>query len=417
MTNLLMCFSKVSSKCSFTNISIFIVGAALALTGFWGCSKTETTETTPNVGIVSQKTADDIAKDFFVMYHGQPNNREIEEQTTAIENGVPLFYVYNYKGGGYLVLSADYGQEPVLASNLDNKFPLKGEVNPGLIVWFSWIKQDEERIRQKKIVPEPATIDMWENLKNHTLKAEITHYSKEDILRMGSALKPRTGTPNTGGGRCAIIEEIYYGPLMTTEWDQGCYYNSQITTAGNFCGRAPTGCVATSIAQILKYHDNLNVPDVLTSENYEVAHLMQYCGSLVGMNYGADASGAYTRNIYEVLRANRYAYNSALYDTYDNILHDQEIRFSARPVILDGCTDYSCFLWWCSGSNHCHAWVSDGERKIRTCNGGATFFHMNWGWGGLGPNGYYYIPKPDILFPDGQHYYRYDQHLFSNIHK
>ena len=66
MQKLLMCFSKVSSKCSFTNISIFIVGAALALTGFWGCRKdidaTTTNVTTP----ISQRSISiDEAKAYY----------------------------------------------------------------------------------------------------------------------------------------------------------------------------------------------------------------------------------------------------------------------------------------------------------------------------------------------------------------
>ena len=66
MSKLLMCFLKVSSKCSFTNISIFVVGAALALTGFWGCRKdidaTTTNVTTP----ISQRSISiDEAKAYY----------------------------------------------------------------------------------------------------------------------------------------------------------------------------------------------------------------------------------------------------------------------------------------------------------------------------------------------------------------
>ena len=47
----------------------------------------------------------------------------------------------------------------------------------------------------------------------------------------------------------------HVGPLMTTLWDQGEPYNRLLPTSLYGGGRCVTGCVATAMAQVLKYFE------------------------------------------------------------------------------------------------------------------------------------------------------------------
>jgi hypothetical protein len=396
----------------------------LFLLNSYACKKVEenanTIDGSPRTGIVSQESANSIAKNFFKMYYGHKQNREIEGQVAAIENGTPLFYVYNYKGGGFLVLSAEYGETPVLANGLEYSFPLKGEVNPGIGVWFDWIKKDIYAI--KKGDKKASLIDdsLWKDLEGGTYEASISHYDKNNINSFKDVLNTRTGGNSGGGGGVGICSYRLFeiGPLMSTTWNQGCYYNEQVWAIGNFCERAPTGCVATSMAQILKYHsqpsgiyDFFKMPDAIYSSNWDVANLMRSVGILVDMSYSPSSSGAYTDKVGIALKALGYG-TDVTYGEWSPSSQISNINLG-RPVILDGCTDESCFLFWCWGSGNCHAWVSDGYQKtVSSCYGTNFSWYMNWGWGGYGPNGFYYAPTPPI----NNHPYIYYRKMLYNIH-
>lgn len=112
------------------------------------------------------------------------------------------------------------------------------------------------------------------------------------------------------------------GPLISTTWDQGCYYNAYCppTSSGGACGRVWTGCNATAMAQIFKYynyptsgmsyHCNANapshcidfstqtynyaaMPNSLSSHNEEVAKLMYHIGIAVDMQWSGTNSTSY----------------------------------------------------------------------------------------------------------------------------
>jgi hypothetical protein len=365
-------------------------------------------EDNPKIGIVSQNTADAIAKKFPQMYYGLNENREIESQVAAIENDVPLFYVYNYKGGGFLILSAEYGETPILANNITGNFPLKGEISPGIGVWFNQVKNHTLAIKEGKLKPENISGILWAELESGTFNANLKYVIKDDLLNGKSKLNTRgNGNPYAGYGvpKCRLLNSVQIGPLMTTLWDQLCFYNAQVPVSGSFCNKGPTGCVATTMAQILKYHSqpaNLfnfsNMPNSLTSSNADVAEIMRNCGNLVNMSWGANSSGANTENMVGALEGLGYS-TDAVYDEWSPSQHIQNINL-ARPVVLRGCTDSSCFLWWCWGSGSCHAWVSDGFQQVESdCYGRNWTWSMNWGWGGQS-NGFYagFAPDPTLPF-------------------
>lgn len=208
-------------------------------------------------------------------------------------------------------------------------------------------------------------------------------------------------------------------PMITTHWDQGAPYWEQcpvfmdIDANGDTIAEiAYTGCVATSMAQVMNYHkfplsctqtipsyqmtyywnedyyitDTDPLPPIIfdwdnMKDNYTgaetqaekdaVAWLMLYAGCAAHMNYGTSASS--TSDPYIPTALNEYFnYDAKLvyrsdYDQADwEELIYQEL-LAGRPIIYNGR----------SGTGGGHSFVCDGYAY-------GDYYHINWGWGGLG---------------------------------
>ncbi len=115
-------------------------------------------------------------------------------------------------------------------------------------------------------------------------------------------------------------------PLTSTTWNQGCYYNESVPTiSGGQCGKAYTGCYATALAQILKFHNyplnswggnytnsgtpvqtiNFNaqtfnynlMPNSISASNLQIANLMYVCGVSNDMLYGSTSSNSFFNSL------------------------------------------------------------------------------------------------------------------------
>lgn len=204
-------------------------------------------------------------------------------------------------------------------------------------------------------------------------------------------------------------------PLLSTSWDQSAPYNTVVVQ--KLGGDYPTGCVATAMAQVMKYHawpdtgsdfhsyrcqpegatraiklsanfgnttyqwDNmLDMYDTnqhnYTSEQADaIATLMFQCGVSVDMQYNLDGSGAYINQASKALRE-YFRYNTKFYtrDIYTksewmDIIYAE--LANNGPILYGGVTP----------SNAGHAFVFDGYDAD-------GLVHVNWGWSGSG-NGYY----------------------------
>ena len=210
-------------------------------------------------------------------------------------------------------------------------------------------------------------------------------------------------------------------PLCSTRWNQGAPYNDQCPDDAK--GRCVTGCVATAMAQVMKYFNwpaaghgthtyiwNSNGTDEELSMDFgafdwdnmldtygrkgsytdaqgeAVAYLMKACGYSVSMGYSSSGSGAGSGNVAVALR-NYFDYDKALYFTdrpyYTTPQWEQMIYDNLKnvgPVYYSGHNP---------GSGH--AFVCDGYSSDH-------FFHFNWGWGGSS-DGYFLL---SLLDPSNQ---------------
>ena len=292
-------------------------------------------------------------------------------------SGVSSAYVFNSPGGGYAILSAD-----------DVAFPVLGYSDTGSV--------DAENIS-----PE--------------LKWWLGEYGRQIEWAIENNARQAVGAPSVPEEWTAIA------PLMKTKWDQDAPYNNDCPQLNGV--RCYTGCVATSMAQVMNYHKypeagdgmiryrpdgfskdlllNLsafkidwdNMLDVYSAGEYNdaqasaVSYLMKACGYSVAMNYGTSASGAVGSVIAPALRnyfdydVNCRDYQRVIYSSsewtkmvYDNLK-------DVGPVVINGQ----------SPSQGGHSFVCDGYD-------GKGYFHINWGWSGMS-DGYYAL---DALNPDAQ---------------
>jgi hypothetical protein len=211
-------------------------------------------------------------------------------------------------------------------------------------------------------------------------------------------------------------------PLLTMTWDQGNYYNADCPYDFGGGGRSVTGCVATAMAQVMKFwswpttgvgmhsysssccgslyanfgattYNWASMPNSVTSPNAAVAKLMSHCGISVDMNYSASTSGAYVISTASpITHCAEYAMRT--YFNYKSTLHGEKrssYTESGWKSLLKGDLDLGrpiVMAGFGSGGGHC--FVCDGYDA-------SDFFHMNWGWSGSS-NGYFNI---NALNPGG----------------
>lgn len=213
--------------------------------------------------------------------------------------------------------------------------------------------------------------------------------------------------PSPKGYAQEVQGDVIVAPLLgATEWDQDAPYNS-------FCpetqdGHSPTGCMATALAQIMRYHqwpkqgpqsdyrwdlmqDNYNDGGEYSQESKDaVARLMSDVGNALKMSYGTSSSNAYNDDVPNAL-INVFNYDKGL--MYEQRIIDNDDQSSTndgewwndmlrkeldegRPILYTGSPS--------GGFGHVyagHAFVCDGYDS-------EGFFHFNFGWSGE-CNGWY----------------------------
>ncbi|OQY26418.1 MAG: hypothetical protein B6244_13670, partial [Candidatus Cloacimonetes bacterium 4572_55] len=318
----------------------------------------------------------------------------------TIYNGQVTLYAINFAQGGFVIISADDATIPIIGYSYSSEIP--------------------------RDITHPA------------VKAELERYSKE----IDDAITNRLSNSETIGQWQDILNNRFsdynrtrdVSPLLSTTWNQSTYYNQLCPndTRGPD-NHAYAGCVAASMAQVMKYHnypaqgtgshsyeDGINtdgdgeeipnsdygtqsvnfgattynwasMPDNLTGYDSDVATLLYHCGVSVNMNYGPQGSSASTSLMASSLEeyfgyasTAQYTQKSGYTDASWRSLLISELDAS-RPMPYRG-----------SGSGG-HAFICDGYQ-------GTDYFHFNWGWGGY-YDGYFYL---DDLTP-GSHAYTNSQ--------
>lgn len=358
-------------------------------------------------GNIDLKKAKTVAAYYMGVQSGQ-KSLTAEDMTLVyeIDNAtlsIPALYFFNTSNGGFIIISGSDCMDPVIGYSTEGV--LDPNNMPPAMLWFvgnhaRFIIQAQNT----KMTPSDAIKATWDEVLNQTITL------------------PKDGSK-------------YIYKTMRSIWDQSYPYNAQVPTInGTHC---PTGCVATAMAQIIKYWEypvvgqrsltyewNNGQEEVqeltadfantvyrydlmfdtatssVTQEQIDaVAELNYHCGVANRMNYGLDGSGAAASSTTVRAFWNYFKYdrasmqwisrtdfsgnnqtvisNPTALDTLwlDSIANSIKQK---RPVFYTGADVTS------SGSDARHAFVAEAynssNRRIK----------FNWGWGGSG-DGYFNV--------------------------
>ena len=321
-------------------------------------------------------------------------------QLQLLKSSYKTFYLFSIDGGGFIIVSADNRVQPILGYSLQSNL-------------------DMDNI--------PSNLKYW--LDGYDM--QIRSAMENDALPVHSGWQEQGMSKSGVEGYDSII-----GPLLTTTWDQEPLYNNQCPLYGET--RTVTGCVATAMAQVMKYwnwpdtgagqhsystsdygelsanfgataYDWTNMPNSLsntssTAQINAVATLMYHCGIAVNMDYGISAlggSGAY--DIMNNLGLN-YPCSENAFRTYfkysPSLSGVARINYTGdewKAMIKNEIDHRRPILYAGSGYQGGHEFVCDGYDT----NG---LFHFNWGYSGSG-DGYFTLSRLnplDLDFTQGQ---------------
>lgn len=303
-----------------------------------------------------------------------------ELRMTRAEAGVDAVYVFERSDGGFIVTPADDCAPAILGYGEGRVGDGNGESAPGFMWWI------DNLARQVKYASEHS---------GGSSPARIARPDRDPV-----------------------------GPLCKTFWNQGAPYNFQCPEVNG--ERSVTGCVATAMSQVMKYHGwpesgtgtkeyewngrtlsidfsecDFEWDQMLDSYPYEyhgdyisvsgterqqqaVALLMKAAGHSVEMNYSPSASGAqslliagalgeyfrYDKSLRYLMR-DYYSLEDWEAIIYNSLVNDGPVAYAGQSTIGG------------------HSFVCDGYDKD-------GYFHFNWGWGGLS-DGYFLLDALDPI--------------------
>ncbi|MBO4738245.1 MAG: C10 family peptidase, partial [Bacteroidales bacterium] len=339
---------------------------------------------------IDENTALVVAKNFYQQYNHQKSNAlqlyyaKTDNKLQKSGEKTTYYYIFNDGNEGFVVVAGDQRAMPVLGYSTESAFDTAGM--PDNI--RDWFKGYEEEIAYAiaNIAEQPQeNADWWQAYINNDIKP--TQKATMDV-----------------------------SPLCSTTWDQIAPYNQLCPYDDSSSTRTVVGCVATAMAQIMKFwnfptngigshsythskygtlsanfanttYQWTSMPNKVTTTSTTtaktaVATLMYHCGVAVNMNYNTAANGGsaastllsssyiqqgYIDAVTAFVRFFGYAaqgYYKSNYTDANWIAMLKTELDAGRPVMYAG-----------QGTKGGHAFVCDGYNSN-------NYFHFNWGWSG-----------------------------------
>ncbi|MDE6697389.1 MAG: C10 family peptidase [Muribaculaceae bacterium] len=297
---------------------------------------------------------------------------DITANNLQLQSTLDNLYIFS-SGKGFVVLPNEDSAPALLAYSDTGEFDLNS--NPSIREWFDFYNRQ---------------LNFLKNHPENNKTLTVSHKNRPEI-----------------------------SPLLKTEWNQEYPYNLLCPKVDGH--ETVTGCVATAMAQVMKYHnfpehgkgthsyfwhpgeeelsfnydsipfqwdkmDNIYDKESSNEARHAVAELMLGCGVSVDMHYEPGGSGAATVMMGESL-IDIFGYSKSLwmpnrayygYEEWEDMIYADLAE--GLPVLYSG-----------AGTAGGHQFVCDGYSSD-------GFFHFNWGWGGLS-NGYFLLTalNPDNL--------------------
>ncbi|WP_431167033.1 C10 family peptidase [Tenacibaculum halocynthiae] len=341
---------------------------------------------------INKKTALLVANKW-INKNQQKNTKSAQENVASIkevyyENSL-VYYLINFNGGGFVIVSADDATKPILGYSDKGTFDTSLDTPQMKDLLNAYKSFVYESAKAQKVNKKKVTKSAWNKILNP---------SKNKSQKRTTTIAP-------------FMDDILY--TQSSGFERFCPSDKD--------GQAIVGCVATAMAQVMRYWEFPSTGRGQTSYNHrkygdlsvnfeeqtydwsnmsktradnENAKLSYHAGVAVKMNYGTSAnggSGAYTSNALSALKRN-FKYNSRASMVYRYRYSDQEWNTlikeqlnEKRPVLYSG---RSKNLQDPNAGGAGHLFALDG---YDTTDQG-DFFHINWGWAGRS-NGYFYLTE------------------------
>jgi hypothetical protein len=347
---------------------------------------------------IDENTANQVGLNFLISKTNQQNLKsainlqmayKVSSKNSNSSNSkqTTLFYVLNAGSSGFVIVAGDDNVSPILGYSNEGSFD-PDKIPQNMAKWLEGYKSEIRSIIFQNIQATDEITTEWMNLK-----------SASSFLANSTTVSP----------------------LIQTKWDQSPYYNALCP------GGSVTGCVATAMAQIMKYweypskgsgyhsynHDTYgtlsanfgattyqwsSMQNIVSRSNNAVATLMYQVGVSVDMDYSPEESGAYeiayegNQNCSDYALVTYFGYKESLQGVYkDDYTESQWMNLlktelnAGRPILYGG-----------EGNEGGHCFVADGYDSY-------NYIHFNWGWSGA-CDGYFRINN---LNPDGNNYSNY----------
>ncbi|MBQ3733044.1 MAG: thiol protease/hemagglutinin PrtT [Bacteroidales bacterium] len=337
---------------------------------------------------VDSMEAKNLAQTFYRLHFPGQALPVFEEISQSV--GVEHFYIFNNTSGpGFVLVAGDDCATPILGYSGANNCQ-SGELPDNLRSWFNYYDGTIAASVLNGAVATPEIAEEWNN------------------LRTGNLPEPQSVTA--------------VSPLLATTWNQIAPYNDLCPGTGS--DKPYVGCVATAMAQLMKYYNwpttgtgsysyycnngtynygilsanfgtttydwaNMlnsypNTNSGTAAQRTAVATLMYHCGVSVNMSYSPEWSGAFLADCEvastypnyptaEKALKNYFKYSPSLVGAARaNYTNTQWIAMlkndldQQRPVLYDGTAQ--------NGQGG-HCFVCDGYDNFNN-------FHFNWGWEG-----------------------------------
>jgi len=378
-----------------------------------------------NAAAISLDDARNVAMNWMAEKTGKTYYINTQKYTSNVVKKSGIFNSTAYRiiklePKGWVIVSSDDIAKPIIGYGLS-------DMNTGSIpiAFENWMHGVERSI----LCSIHDSVRMQSSNKKYVILQSNIQKEWQRLKSNSADSKRNTAAPTDAGDNTYVVNPLLWQGGNSENsgivWDQGEYYNQQCPFDSNGPGdHVWTGCVATAVGQIMRYHgapatgtgahsyecntntgcekdygtlsadfsatayDWPNMPNKLDSNSNSteinaVSTLLYHIGIGVEMAYDTSGSGAYSTMARDAL--NNYFGYSSVYRTRsgytDSDWHAliQGELSNNRPLYYDG-----------GDSSGGHAFVLDGYDAD-------GYYHFNWGWSGA-YNGKYAI---DDLTPGG----------------
>lgn len=324
---------------------------------------------------VDSARAIQVAQSFML---GQTNSKA-EFVEVSKQAGLTNMYIFaSADSVGFVIVSADDRVRPILGYSESNPFDAS-KMPPNLRDWLMGYEMQIQYAKDENVQPTNEVTSEWNTLHE--------------------------------GGKIAPKSTKSVSALISTRWDQAPYYNAQCPYNQYTGEQTLTGCVATAMAQIMKYwnypthgrnihsynsnfgtlfaafgwtqYDWTNMPTQLTGASSSaqinaVATLLYHCGVSVNMNYGFAIDGGSSAYPAYVAPSLVYFFR---YDEGAELVQKNDYTNNNWISVLKNELDEGRPIFYAGFGEGGHAFICDGYNN-------SNYFHFNWGWSGAF-DGYY----------------------------